>query len=85
MPLPNEGPSVHQKHKQEPCPEEQAAKMSLHFKTCVDNFGSRVLAAWSCSAFIKYLTPSEKKEYHRMQMEDEELKKDVAFEDPGQC
>ena len=28
--------------------EEDAAALSKHFKTCVDNFGSRMLAAWSC-------------------------------------
>ena len=55
------------------CPAEKAAKMSQYFRTCVDNFGSRVLAAWSCEDFVKYLTPSEERELLKMKADKKEL------------
>jgi hypothetical protein len=55
------------------CPAEKAAKMSQYFRTCVDNFGSRVLAAWSCDDFVKYLTPSEERELLKMKADKKEL------------
>ena len=51
------------------CPAEKAAVMSQYFQTCVDNFGSRVLAAWSCDEFVKYLTPSKERELLKMKAE----------------
>ena len=55
---------------------EDAAMVSTHFKTCVDNFGSRVLAVWlckdSCAEFVKFLTPAERKELRQMEIDDEE-------------
>ena len=55
---------------------EDAATQSKHFRTCVDNFGSRVLAAWSCKdscpGFVKFLTPAERRELKEMQKEEDE-------------
>jgi hypothetical protein len=52
------------------CPAEHVARISQHFKACIDKFGSCVLAAWSCSKFVKFLPPVEEKEL--LQMKDEE-------------
>ena len=50
-----------------------AALLSTHFKTCVDNFGSRVLDAWSCKdsceQFKNFLTPAERKEFKQMEQD----------------
>jgi hypothetical protein len=55
---------------------EDAATQSKHFRTCVDNFGSRVLAAWSCKdscpGFVKFLTPAERREFKEMQKEEDD-------------
>ena len=52
---------------------EDAAALSTHFKTCVDNFVSRVLAAWPCKDvcehFLKLLTPAERKELKQMELD----------------
>ena len=76
------------RHAQSPVPEtpksknivaaEDAALLSTHFKTCVDNFGSRLLAVWankdSCVEFKKFLTPDERKQFKQMEKDDlEEL------------
>ena len=53
---------------------EDAALLSTHFKTCVDNFGSRLLAVWankdSCIEFKKFLTPDERKQFKQMEQDD---------------
>ena len=42
----------------------------------MDNFGSRVLATWSCKdscpGFVKFLTPAERRELKEMQKEEDE-------------
>ena len=53
---------------------EDAAALSTRLETCVDNFGSRVLAAWSrkdfCEHFLKCLTPAERKELKQMKIDE---------------
>ena len=71
------------RHAQSPVPEtlksknivaaEDAALLSTHFKTCVDNFGSRLLAVWankdSCLEFKNFLTPDERKQFKQMEQD----------------
>ena len=42
-------------------------------KTCVDNFGSLVLAAWSCKdsckQFLRFLMSAERKELKQMEID----------------
>ena len=48
--------------------------LSTHFKTCVDNFGNRVLATWSCKdpceQFLKFLTPAKREELKQMELDE---------------
>ena len=52
---------------------EDDALLSTHFKTCVDNFGSQVLAAWAskelCVQFKNFLTSDERKEFKQIEQD----------------
>ena len=52
---------------------QDAALLSTHFKTCVDYFGSQLLAVWankeSCVEFKKCLTPDERKQFKQMEQD----------------
>ena len=52
---------------------QDAALLSTHFKTCVDNFGSRLLAVWankeSCVKIKNFLTPNERNQFKQMEQD----------------
>ena len=52
---------------------QDAVLLSTHFKTCVDNFGSRLLAVWTnkelCVEFKNFLTPDERKQFKQMEQD----------------
>ena len=44
------------------------------YRSTLKNVVPRVLAAWSCSDFVKFLTLAEKRELLKMKDEDQEMK-----------